>query len=181
MNRVVDNRQARKTCAALHQAFRELFLTRGYDSIRVADILRRADVGRSTFYEHFRNKDDLFRQSVAPIATVLASAVAEDNDPKAITHVLEHFREIGRIARNFLNSPSYRQIVGVVAELIEQRVGSSNEHAGIPRSLFALQLAEAEMGMIRAWLADGAACPASTMTGLLKRGMRSLCRALSNR
>jgi AcrR family transcriptional regulator len=181
MSRVVDNRQARKTCAALHQAFRELFLTRGYDSIRVADILRRADVGRSTFYEHFRNKDDLFRQSVAPIATILASAVADDGDAKAITHVLEHFREIGRIARNFLNSPSYRQIVGVVAQLIEQQLESSNELVGIPRSLFALQLAEAEMGMIRAWLADGAACPAYTMTGLLKRGMRSLRKALSNR
>jgi AcrR family transcriptional regulator len=37
----------------------ELTLERGYDHITVQDILDRADVGRSTFYAHYRDKDDL--------------------------------------------------------------------------------------------------------------------------
>ena len=37
----------------------ELTLERGYDRVTVQDILDKADVGRSTFYAHYRDKDDL--------------------------------------------------------------------------------------------------------------------------
>lgn len=53
------DRRVRKTRFLLQHALRELILEKGYDAITVQDILDRADVGRSTFYAHFRNKDDL--------------------------------------------------------------------------------------------------------------------------
>ncbi|WP_280265794.1 TetR/AcrR family transcriptional regulator [Nocardia wallacei] len=53
------DRRVRRTHLALHQALIGLMLERGYARITVQDILDRADVGRSTFYAHFRNKDDL--------------------------------------------------------------------------------------------------------------------------
>ena len=37
----------------------ELTLERGYDHVTIQDILDRADVGRSTFYAHYHDKDDL--------------------------------------------------------------------------------------------------------------------------
>jgi AcrR family transcriptional regulator len=37
---------------------------RDYQSISVSDVLERANVGRSTFYTHFRDKDDLFASTV---------------------------------------------------------------------------------------------------------------------
>ena len=37
----------------------ELTLERGYDHVTIQDILDKADVGRSTFYAHYRDKDDL--------------------------------------------------------------------------------------------------------------------------
>ena len=65
----------RDTRTAILAAFRDLVLARRYSDIRVADIVRRADAGRSTFYEHFRGKDDVLRHSLAAVLTPLAEAV----------------------------------------------------------------------------------------------------------
>ncbi len=92
MKSPVNSRQARRSRAAFLEAFNELVLTRGYNDIRVGDIIRRADVGRSTFYEHFRNKDDLLRQSMSHMLSVMADAVCEACDLQKLRWVLEHFR-----------------------------------------------------------------------------------------
>ncbi|WP_280215462.1 helix-turn-helix domain-containing protein [Nocardia cyriacigeorgica] len=34
-------------------------IERGYERVTVTDVIDRADVGRSTFYAHYRDKDDL--------------------------------------------------------------------------------------------------------------------------
>jgi AcrR family transcriptional regulator len=53
------DRRVRRTRQLLRDALVELMLDRGYDRITVQDILDKADVGRSTFYAHYRDKDDL--------------------------------------------------------------------------------------------------------------------------
>lgn len=68
------DRRVRRTRRALHQALIGLMLERGYARITVQDILDRADVGRSTFYAHFRNKDDLL---VGSSTDYLRQAVAQ--------------------------------------------------------------------------------------------------------
>ena len=61
------DRRVERTRVAILGAFRDLVLTRGYDPISVRDIVDAAGVGRSTFYEHFDDKDDLFQQSLRPL------------------------------------------------------------------------------------------------------------------
>ncbi|MDO3650831.1 TetR/AcrR family transcriptional regulator [Nocardia mangyaensis] len=53
------DRRVRRTRDHLHRALIELMIERGYDRVTVSDIIDRADVGRSTFYAHYRDKDDL--------------------------------------------------------------------------------------------------------------------------
>jgi AcrR family transcriptional regulator len=55
----MTDRRVRRTRALLHAALVDLVIERGYHRISVQDILDRADVGRSTFYAHFRDKDAL--------------------------------------------------------------------------------------------------------------------------
>jgi AcrR family transcriptional regulator len=56
--KVVD-RRVQRTRKFLQGALTELVAEKDYDTITVQEILDRADVGRSTFYTHYRDKDDL--------------------------------------------------------------------------------------------------------------------------
>ena len=56
----MTDRRVRRTRRILREALVALVIERGYERITVQDVLDRADVGRSTFYTHFRDKDALF-------------------------------------------------------------------------------------------------------------------------
>ncbi|WP_327144830.1 TetR/AcrR family transcriptional regulator [Nocardia sp. NBC_01327] len=53
------DRRVRRTRKTLHEAFIALVLDKGYENMTVQDILDRADIGRSTFYVHYRDKEAL--------------------------------------------------------------------------------------------------------------------------
>lgn len=53
------DRRVERTVTSLRKALIELILEKHYDSITVQDIIDRANVGRSTFYTHFRDKEDV--------------------------------------------------------------------------------------------------------------------------
>jgi AcrR family transcriptional regulator len=57
------DRRVERTQQALTFALVELVLTKRWAKITVQDLLDRAGVGRSTFYAHYRSKDDLLLKS----------------------------------------------------------------------------------------------------------------------
>jgi AcrR family transcriptional regulator len=155
-----ENRQVRKTRAALLEAFGGLVIEQSYGTIRVADIIRRADVGRSTFYEHFHDKDDVLRQSMSRLLTPMADAVADDWSAERLEFVLEHFQDNRRVALALLNGESFRDVQAWLAELIERRLTKaaedSKQRLRIPARLAGAQIAGSQLGLIGAWLANGA-------------------------
>jgi AcrR family transcriptional regulator len=185
MPRAPENRQIQKTRAALLDAFGCLLLEHGYADIRIADVIRKANVGRSTFYEHFRGKDDLLRHSLGRFLDGLADAVVEAPDIRKVTHVLEHFRDNRAVARGLLNGPSAPQVVGVLARLIEERLvamrGASSRAPVISLELASLQAAESELGLIRAWLNRGASSGAVEVAKTMHETGRASARALFGR
>jgi len=60
----IEDRRIQKTLNLLRQALVSLIAEKPYDSIVVKEILDRANVGRSTFYTHFRDKDDLLLSGI---------------------------------------------------------------------------------------------------------------------
>jgi AcrR family transcriptional regulator len=58
-HRPATDRRTRRTRSALHGALTSLVHEKAYHDIVVKEILRRAGVARSTFYAHYRDKDDL--------------------------------------------------------------------------------------------------------------------------
>jgi AcrR family transcriptional regulator len=69
-----SDRRVRKTTALLREALHTLMNEKPYDEIAVKEILDRADVGRSTFYTHFRDKDDLLASSIKDIVHAARAA-----------------------------------------------------------------------------------------------------------
>ncbi len=71
---MVTDRRVVRTRTALYDALVRLVGVRDYDQITVEDILREANIGRSTFYAHFSSKDDLLKNSLERLKTLLVSA-----------------------------------------------------------------------------------------------------------
>ncbi len=65
------DRRSMRTRHALRQALVELIGERGWDGIAVQDVCERADIGRSTFYSHYPNKDALLLGSLDDLRIAL--------------------------------------------------------------------------------------------------------------
>lgn len=67
------DRRVARTQRRLREALHSLIHERDYDSIAVKEILDRADVGRSAFYMHFRDKDELLVSALHEILEAVPS------------------------------------------------------------------------------------------------------------
>jgi AcrR family transcriptional regulator len=66
------DRRSQRTRHALSEAFVQLLKEKGYSAITVSDLIERANIGRSTFYSHYRDKDDLFVAQLERMIDVLS-------------------------------------------------------------------------------------------------------------
>ena len=93
------DRRARRTRAAIRRAFNRLILERGYASLTSSGIAEAADIGRSTFYEHYRGVDDLLAKTLGGLLAPLASGCFEPSAPEEARRVVEHIWENRRLAQ----------------------------------------------------------------------------------
>lgn len=149
-----DRRKAR-TRQALVQAFVALMFERRYEAFGVAEIAARANVGRSTFYEHFAGKDALLRASMEGLLGVLADAAAGTVEADRLERVIAHFWENRRL-RTVFAPPLGALIERELAAMIDERLGRG-------RQLAATQIAAAQLAALEAWLGGGVTATVADM------------------
>jgi AcrR family transcriptional regulator len=163
-------------------AFRDLVLERGYDGTTVGDIVERANVGRSTFYDHFEGKDDLFKQSVAPLLAILANTIGAPQSSRDLQLAIAHFWDNRRVSLAMLSSTKPRHMPRFLAEAIEERLGAvvsgKSGKAAIPLNLVAAHLADAQLGLIESWLRCKTSFSAEALAGALHASTNASVRAL---
>ncbi len=162
-----EDRRVRRTRLAIFDAFRTLVLARKYDDIRVADLIGAADIGRSTFYEHFKSKDDVLLTSIEPLFAPLAAIPAGDADRRTLQFVLEHFWEQRRFGRVIMRDALLEKLTRKLADMIEARLGGDG---GPERRLAAIARAASMLGVIRAWLAGEFSMTAQDLAVRLAEG-----------
>jgi AcrR family transcriptional regulator len=95
------DRRVSKTRKALKDALTDLILEKGYEAVTVQDVIDRADVGRSTFYAHFIDKDDLLMAILADLEVPGPDTSSWNVDDPAFGWTLELFRHFGSGKRLF--------------------------------------------------------------------------------
>src|ERR1041385_7377782 len=72
--------RVRRTRDALGDALVDLMLEKPFASITVQDVLDRAQVGRSTFYSHYSDKNDLLMSDADEFFESIAMALSVHGD-----------------------------------------------------------------------------------------------------
>jgi AcrR family transcriptional regulator len=94
--RPLVERKRRQARARIIEAAQELFLERGFDGVSVADIAERAEVGRTTFFRHFIDKQEVvFAQEQELLETIDAAGQADDiAAARSATEAIEQLRPV---------------------------------------------------------------------------------------
>lgn len=169
----------RRTRQDLLAAFFSLVLNRRYHEIRVADVLSRSGVSRSTFYEHFRNKDELLSASLEDPFRILASLVRPDTDAVRVQAILEHFWENRALARSLFQGAALRVVRRTLVTHVEAMLDrDQRSRLRIPVRLAACSLADGMFSPIIAWLSGEAKCGAQELAVALQFSTAASARAL---
>src|SRR6476660_8751547 len=98
---VRPDRRVARSRRALKEALTDLILEEGFEAVTVQDVIDRADVGRSTFYAHFLDKDDLLMAILADLEMPGLDPGSWEPDDPAFGWTLALFRHFGSGKRLF--------------------------------------------------------------------------------
>ena len=166
----ITDRRVQRTRRLLHKALMSLILEKKYESVTVQEILDRADVGRSTFYMHFQDKDELLFSGFEYLQSFLESVqqtsvtLPDKSYEKIIAFSLamfEHAHEYRRINRALLGSNAEavvrRRIHSVLAGIVwpELKLELQRRKRGncaVPPELLAHFLVSTYISVLTWWL-----------------------------
>ncbi|KAA6456426.1 TetR/AcrR family transcriptional regulator [Acidobacteria bacterium AB60] len=98
MGHARTDRRVRRTRDTLGDALVELIREKPFDDITVQQILDRAGISRSTFYEHYRDKDDLFLSDVEDFFEMMSTLLTRHNAPARrlvpLAELLAHLAQV---------------------------------------------------------------------------------------
>jgi AcrR family transcriptional regulator len=134
------------TRTAILDAMIQLASMRRVSAIRIADIVALAEIGRSTFYEHFACKDDVLLAVLDPILLHLANAASNRAAHPILLNTMRHIWDRRQLFRAMLASPVspklQRKLAGLILERRQRRYpDETNLHAAATASGQLLMLA----------------------------------------
>lgn len=161
------DRRVQRTRAHLHGALASLIHEKPYEGIVVKEILARANVGRSTFYTHFRDKQDLLDTSIRDVLeqgktpSLTGGRTSGDQILERTLRLFEHIE--GQCAS--LSAPTDARLLAVVHERLEEELvrsirdvleaqpaARSRKAAMIPPDLIARFVASTFLVVLQWWL-----------------------------
>jgi len=145
--------RAGRTRAAIVAAFSGLVMERGYARVTVRDVIARANVGRSTFYEHFDGKLDVLEEAMSVVLVPLADAVGTPRAGEGLRFVVDHVRAQRKLALGLVGGAARPHVARLLASVIERRIESGVAHEPAMRPLVAAAVASAQLALLECWLA----------------------------
>jgi len=158
------DRRVTRTRALLQTALIELVLEKGYEGVTVQDIIDRANVGRSTFYAHFLDKQHLFVSGFEELHQSLAQQQAVQATPGSqrlsfSLGMFEHASSYRSVYRALVGKQGGAMIHQQMRQLLTQLVQDElliiapGETTPVPREMVVDYTVSAFMSIL-GWLAD---------------------------
>jgi AcrR family transcriptional regulator len=164
------DRRIERTKHLLFEALVVLTIERGYESITLQDIAERANVARTTFYLHYKDKDELLFDGVRSMIDELIAKL--HNDGKLLSNVTSHtslmddasdfehvakYADFYRVMLGRQGSAAFLASIRDYLAMIMQRdilstLKTLGHDSALPSDLIAYYLAGAELGVIAWWL-----------------------------
>jgi AcrR family transcriptional regulator len=157
-----EDRRVRRTRMLLQDAFLALVLEKGYEKTTVQDILDRADVGRSTFYVHYRDKEALLvalfdgmrDQLEHQLAAIDATSLVDVTLPAALLY--EHAYRNQRVYRALCGRQGgalvQRYLRRLIGELLRKHLRPNVSRADVPADVAAEFYTSAALGLLVWWI-----------------------------
>jgi AcrR family transcriptional regulator len=158
------DRRVLRTRNALGDSLVALLQERDFEQITVQDVLDRAGVGRSTFYVHYRDKNDLFLSDVEDFFEMCSSLLSRNNSrPERLLPVQEvftHIREMREFYAAVVRSGKINDVEilgrGFFARSIEERLQAAGlKMESVQRSAKAHALAGSFFSLFNWWVDKG--------------------------
>lgn len=174
------DRRTRRTRRLIGDALVALLLERRYDRITVGEIADRADVGRSTFYAHYRDKEDvLIREFEGVLDALHGHLDREDVGPLALLPslgLLRHVQERHTLYRALVRGSAVDTLYDAghrrLREHAAERLAALAEGQGpptVPLPLLADFVAGTFIGLLRWWLDQGMPQPPEEVDTIFRR------------
>ena len=156
------DRRVRRTRTSLHDAFLALVLEKGYEKTTIQDILDRADVGQSTFYVHFRDKealltasfDEMRDQLEHQLADIDATSPLDVTLPAALLY--EHAYRNQRVYRALCGRQGgalvQRYLRRLIGDLLRKHLRPHVSRADVPAEVAAEFYTSAALGLLVWWI-----------------------------
>lgn len=162
------DRRVQRSQQALKDALLQLMLEKGYAETSVSDIVDRANVGRSTFYAHFADKEDLLQQSLAGLREFLSDETLPLPSRKGPVHpalsfalpMFIHAEEQMDLFRSLAGAgsgaPVQEHLQIMLTDLVKDALDCcvSGDLPGVGNALKAEFIVGAFLAVLLAWLAD---------------------------
>ena len=174
-----SDRRTRRTRELLIHALLELIETWHYDQISVQDIVERADVGRSTFYAHYENKDALLMGGFERLLEILVQKIKRDATGLLTFETVmlfEHARGHYEIYRTLLWGTGFELLIKdghtALSEKIETRLRELQFAPGedpVPLPILACTLAGGLLVLLKWWLDNKMPYPPEHMNEMFQQ------------
>ncbi len=165
MKKGKEDRRVQRTRHLLRQALFTLIVERGYEGITVEEITERANVGRATFYVHYKDKQDLlvssleemFHETAATLGPIAEETFQAGGKPPAQL-AFEHMAQHHQLYRILFKEPGAAVISLRILELLvsisrRYTVGQLDEaRSPLPLELLASHLAGSLFALLIWWL-----------------------------
>ncbi len=148
-----------RTQQALLNALLELIVEKGYDRTTVEDVLQRADVGRTAFYAHFDNKQDLLLRRMDMIPWI--SRRGDGAGLFDVSFLFAHIADQHELVAGLRGTSAYDEALATVrasllasfTQMLEERTSHGDVDSNL--QLTAQALTGALMQLLLWWLEAG--------------------------